>query len=91
MEFDEQHQQEPTYENELDDDDQHYKETEAIPPAPKIQGRIPRTDQKNNSLAFDVGTNVNDAAGGGGTPADSVLMQNQKTISSGKLKTKTKM
>lgn len=39
MELDE---QEPDYENELDEDEGHYKE--AIPPAPKLQGTIPRSD-----------------------------------------------
>lgn len=77
METDEQNQQEPTYENELDDDDQHYKESEAIPPAPKIQGRIPRTDQKNSTSAFGMGM--------GNMLPDSVLIQNQKNVSNGEL------
>ncbi|XP_031633868.1 uncharacterized protein LOC116347430 [Contarinia nasturtii] len=42
MELDEQNQQESDYENELDEDDGHYKE--AIPPAPKLQGTVPRSD-----------------------------------------------
>lgn len=77
LETDEHNQQEPTYENELDDDDQHYKETEAIPPAPKIQGRIPRTDQKNNTFSSAMGTNDGNLA------PDSVLIQNEKRNSNG--------
>lgn len=42
IELDEQNQQESDYENELDEDDGHYKE--AIPPAPKLQGTLPRSD-----------------------------------------------
>lgn len=44
MELDEQNQ-ESDYENELDEDDGHYKE--AIPPAPKLQGTIPRSDSNS--------------------------------------------
>lgn len=55
LERDEQNQQqESDYENELDEDDGHYKE--AIPPAPKLQGTIPRT--QTNSTQIDLTKDV---------------------------------
>lgn len=64
MELDEQSQQESDYENELDEDDGHYKE--AIPPAPKLQGTIPRSETnatqtiitKNNPTGIDANRSV---------------------------------
>lgn len=51
LELDEQDHSTLAFENELDEDDHIYKESEAIPPAPKLQGAIPRT---NNSHAMTV-------------------------------------
>lgn len=75
IEMDEQNQQqESDYENELDEDDGHYKE--AIPPAPKLQGTIPRSNT-NTTLTI---TNKNAAA----DSSNSDSVQNQKSFSEGK-------
>lgn len=74
MELDEQNQQESDYENELDEDDGHYKE--AIPPAPKLQGTIPRSDgNATQSTATKTTTATGDNS------SDSV--QNQPSFSEG--------
>lgn len=73
MESDEQNQQKSDYENELDEDDGHYKE--AIPPAPKLQGTIPRSDSNATQM---VGTKNNAS----GDKSDSV--QNAKPFSEGR-------
>lgn len=78
MELDEQNQQESDYENELDEDDGHYKE--AIPPAPKLQGTIPRSDS-NTTQTITTKTIAN--ASGDTNHSDSV--QNQRSFSEGKL------
>lgn len=56
LELDEQDQNAPASESEFDEDDHIYKE--AIPPAPKLQGAIPRTNNSHtnsveNILPFD--------------------------------------
>lgn len=59
MELDEQNQQKSDYENELDEDDGHYKE--AIPPAPKLQGAIPRTETNSTQVILTKGGSTIDA------------------------------
>lgn len=58
LELDEQDQNAPAFESEFDEDDHIYKESEAIPPAPKLQGAIPRTNNSHamtadNAIPFD--------------------------------------
>lgn len=77
MELDEQNQQESDYDNELDEDDGHYKE--AIPPAPKLQGTIPRSDSNSTQT---VTTKTSATASGDTNSSDSV--QNQRSFSEGK-------
>lgn len=49
LETDEQNQQESDYDNDLDEDDGHYN-MNAIPPAPKLQGKtVPRTGDANTT------------------------------------------
>lgn len=72
MESDEQNQQESDYENELDEDDGHYKE--AIPPAPKLQGTIPRADSNSTQTITSKGNGDNNSS-------DSI--QNQRSFSEG--------
>lgn len=55
-EADEQNQQRSDYDNELDEDDGHYKE--AIPPAPKLQGTIPRTDGNTTQTGSTKGSTI---------------------------------
>lgn len=76
MELDEQNQQESDYENELDEDDGHYKE--AIPPAPKLQGTIPRSDAANNATQ-SVATKAGAAVAADDTKSDSM----EKSFSEG--------
>lgn len=78
MELDEQNQQESDYDNELDEDDGHYKE--AIPPAPKLQGTIPRTDANSTQTA-----NTKNGATATGDALNSDSVQNHKSFSEGKL------
>lgn len=47
LELDELDQNAPAFESEFDEDDHIYKESEAIPPAPKLQGAIPRTNDSH--------------------------------------------
>lgn len=75
IELDEQNQQESDYENELDEDDGHYKE--AIPPAPKLQGTIPRTDSNSTQT---IATKTSSTASGDNS-SDSIL--NQRSFSEG--------
>lgn len=75
MELDEQSQQESDYENELDEDDGHYKE--AIPPAPKLQGTIPRS----NSNATQTITSKNGSTANDGNQSDSV--EHERSFSEG--------
>lgn len=77
MELDEQNQQESDYDNELDEDDGHYKE--AIPPAPKLQGTIPRS---NSNTTQTITTKTSATASGDTNSSDSV--QNQRSFSEGK-------
>lgn len=58
LELDEHDHNAPAIESEFDEDDHIYKESEAIPPAPKLQGAIPRTNSSHsmtveNSVPFD--------------------------------------
>lgn len=58
LELDEQDQNGPAFESEFDEDDHIYKESEAIPPAPKLQGAIPRANNSHtmtaeNAVPFD--------------------------------------
>lgn len=58
LELDEHDHNAPAFESEFDEDDHIYKESEAIPPAPKLQGAIPRTNISHsitveNSVPFD--------------------------------------
>lgn len=75
LELDEQNQTESAYENELDEDDGHYKESEAIPPAPKLQGTVPRTETNITHL-IDKGSTTNIVNG---------VTQNQYSFPDGKL------
>lgn len=75
IELDEQNQ-ESEYENELEEDDGHYKE--AIPPAPKLQGTIPRSDSNTTQTITTKSDDSSDA-----NNSDSV--QNQRSFSEGKL------
>lgn len=78
MELDEQNQQESDYDNELDEDDGHYKE--AIPPAPKLQGTIPRADA-NATIS-----NSKKQTAGGSNSDNSIKsdsMENQRSFSEG--------
>lgn len=81
MELDEQNQQESDYDNELDEDDGHYKE--AIPPAPKLQGTIPRTDANSTQT-----TAIKNSASAAGDPLNSDSVQNHKSFSEGSFLTK---
>lgn len=54
LELDEQDHNAPAFENEFDEDDHIYKESEAIPPAPKLQGAIPRTNNSHTMTAENV-------------------------------------
>lgn len=79
IELDEQNQQESDYENELDEDDGHYKE--AIPPAPKLQGTIPRANDANSSQTISTKKQT-----GGSTSDDSIKsdsLGNQRSFSEG--------
>ena len=78
IELDEQNQQESEYENELDEDDGHYKE--AIPPAPKLQGTIPRSDSNTTQT---ITTKSSTSSSGDANNSDSV--QNQRSFSEGRL------
>lgn len=82
IELDEQNQQESDYENELDEDDGHYKE--AIPPAPKLQGTIPRANDANATQTIST---KKQTAGGGSSSADGSIksdaMGNQRSFSEG--------
>lgn len=71
LESDEQNQIEPIFENELDDDDHLYK---AIPPAPKLQGTIPRSELNTTQ-------NMKSNA-----ESDLTLIENQKSFAEGKTK-----
>lgn len=83
MELDEQNQQESDYENELDEDDGHYKE--AIPPAPKLQGTIPRANDANSSQTISTkkqtGGSNSDGTSDGSIKSDS--LGNQRSFSEG--------
>lgn len=76
MELDEQNQQESDYDNELDEDDGHYKE--AIPPAPKLQGTIPRNDANSTQTA-----NNKNGANAPGDPLNTDSVHNHKSFSEG--------
>lgn len=81
IELDEQNQQESDYENELDEDDGHYKE--AIPPAPKLQGTIPRADTNATQTI-----STKKQATGSSSPDNSIKsdsMENQRSFSEGLL------
>lgn len=67
-------EQESDYENELDEDDGHYKE--AIPPAPKLQGTIPRSD---GNATQTTATKITTATGDNSSDA----VQNQRSFSEG--------
>lgn len=60
-------EQRSDYENELDEDDGPYKE--AIPPAPKLQGAIPRNN--NNSTQQIISSKDASIEGGNGVPSQS--------------------
>lgn len=77
IDLDEQNQQESEYENELDEDDGHYKE--AIPPAPKLQGTIPRSDSNTTQT---IATKSSTTTSGDANNPDSV--HNQRSFSEGK-------
>lgn len=72
LESDEQSQLEPTFENELDEDDHMFK---AIPPAPKLQGTIPRNDSNTTQNMKQ------------NTEADLTLIENQKSFAEGMYRT----
>lgn len=74
LEADEHSHEEPTYENEVGEDDLHYKESEAIPPAPKLQGTVPRTDANNTQTN---GSQTNN------TIPDPISIHNRKTYTEG--------
>lgn len=80
IELDEQNQQESDYDNELDEDDGHYKE--AIPPAPKLQGTIPRADANATQTI-----STKKQANGGNSNSDSTVksdsIENQRSFSEG--------
>lgn len=81
--MDEQTQDEPRFENEIDEDDHLYKESEAIPPAPKLQGTIPRTNSNTNNSIHVSNIKNNDIL------ADATAVENQKSIDNdGKLSMK---
>lgn len=44
----------PAFESEIDEDDHIYKESEAIPPAPKLQGAIPRSNNSHTMTAENI-------------------------------------
>lgn len=80
IELDEQNQQESDYDNELDEDDGHYKE--AIPPAPKLQGNIPRASANATQTI-----SAKKQATSGNNDSDSAIksdsMENQRSFSEG--------
>lgn len=77
LELDEQNQTESAYENELDEDDAHYKESEAIPPAPKLQGAIPRTETNSTQSITTKGGSITGSVTG--------ITLNEHTFHEGKL------
>lgn len=58
-------EQRSDYENELDDDEGPYKE--AIPPAPKLQGAIPRNNNSTQQMISS--KDVESIDGGNGVPS----------------------
>lgn len=80
LEPDEEHQVEPPFIIEMDEDDTLYKE--AVPPAPKLQGAIPRTDDTNSNSS----NNATAANGSNGTgpSATSVLIHGENAFTDGK-------
>lgn len=73
LELDEQNQPESDYDNDLDEDDGH--NLNAIPPAPKLQGTLPRNGDSNSTQISSKG-------------ADAVnSLDNQRTFADGKLHT----
>lgn len=74
LEPDEEHQVEPPFIIELDEDDTLYKE--AVPPAPKLQGTIPRSDGSNTSSTGLSSTN-------GSLSATSVLIHGENSFTDG--------
>lgn len=77
LELDEEHQVEPPFIIEMDEDEAQYKE--AVPPAPKLQGTIPRSDGTNAT------TNGTQSATGDGSSATSVLIQGENSFTDGEL------
>lgn len=71
LEPDEEHQVEPPFIIELDEDDTLYKE--AVPPAPKLQGTIPRGDTNSSQTASTKSTQS----------ATSVLIQGENSFTDG--------
>lgn len=82
IELDEQNQQESDYENELDEDDGHYKE--AIPPAPKLQGTLPRANDANSSQTISTKKQTGSSSTSDGS-IKSDLLGNQRSFSEGLL------
>lgn len=74
LEVDEQNQPESDYDSDLDEDDGHYN-LNAVPPAPKLQGTVPRSGDSNttqvaSNKAIDANGNLN-------------LLSNQRTFAEG--------
>lgn len=83
IELDEQNQQESDYENELDEDDGHYKE--AIPPAPKLQGTIPRANDANATQTISTKKQTTGSSSGADGSVKSDSLGNQRSFSEGLL------
>lgn len=71
LELDEQNQLESDSDNDLDEDDGHYI-LNAIPPAPKLQGTIPRNGDTNTTQLTS------------NKAIDTNLLDNQRTFAEGK-------
>lgn len=68
-------EQRSDYENELDEDDGPYKE--AIPPAPKLQGAIPRNNN-NSTQQIITSKDVENIEGGNGVPSQNNSPEGKK-------------
>lgn len=69
-------EQRSDYENELDEDDGPYKE--AIPPAPKLQGAIPRNNNNNSAQQILSSKDTENIEGGYGVPSQSTSTEGKK-------------
>lgn len=71
LELDEHNQPESDYDNDLDEDDGHYN-LNAIPPAPKLQGTLPRNGDSNATQITSKGIDAINS------------LDNQRTFADGK-------